>query len=223
MDKFALPTLKALVERLITNSPYPKTILLVRHGESQGNICSDMHSSTEYELTEKGINQAKEIGDALDPFVDQIKHIRTSTMVRSIQTCHHVLNVDIRHEWKGQIIYDYRLREFNLGVMEGTAVDLKNISAEDYTAIWHCVVKGHITPPGCEGGSNFNKRVKESLMEAVDGLNVYFGHSGVIYTLIMDILSRKMIGNCGAIGLGFDETANDFVLLGLYDGHHCHN
>ena len=219
MDKLAVPSLKALVELLLSNQTYSRCILLVRHGESQGNTSWDMHGSTEYELTARGVSQAKEIGDALDPFVDHIKKVKTSTMIRSIQTCHHVMNIDIRHEWKGEIIYDYRLREINLGAMEGTYVDLANIAQADYSAVWHCVMANHIKPPGSEGGLGFNRRVKESLREAVDGLNVYFAHSGVIYTMAMDTTGRHFVGNCGAIGLGYDNKKDLFELIGVYNGH----
>ena len=219
MEKYTLPTLEDLIKRLLTASEFSKKIVLIRHGQSQGNVSSVLHGSAEYELTERGIAQAKEIGDGLDPFVDQIRQVRTSTMIRSIQTCHHILNVDLRHEWKGKIIYDYRLRELPLGVMEGTWINREEISREDYIAMWHSLYAGHVVPLGSEGGKKFNERVMESLREAVDGLNVYFAHSGVIYTIIMQKLEKTFLGNCGAIALGFNEKNDEFELIGLYEGH----
>ena len=139
-------------------------------------------------------------------------------MIRSIQTCHNAIDLQTNPNLLNKLKYDHRIREFQLGNLEGAFCDTDSIPYEKQVSFWDVVLKGFIVPLGSEGGNGLKKRVAESLADADEGLNLYFAHSGVIYTQTYDFLDRVFIGNCGAAGFVFDDYGVERDLVGLFFG-----
>ncbi len=89
-------------------------IFVVRHGESYNNTQGKMLSTTDLDLTEKGIRQAdalsKNISKLIEP--NQFHYIFSSPLIRAVQTAAIVGNTQ-------KITTTRLLGEMNLGVLEG--------------------------------------------------------------------------------------------------------
>ena len=88
-------------------------IILVRHGESEGNIKHLPQITSDTSLTEEGIKQAKEVAKKLQEF--NISKILCSDMLRAKQTCKEYLNLKSDIE----SIEDSRLREIYRVIIGG--------------------------------------------------------------------------------------------------------
>jgi len=61
--------------------------MIVRHGESVGNVKKILYGRSDYELTELGIQQAKDLNLFLNGRHKEFSSINTSTLKRAVQTC----------------------------------------------------------------------------------------------------------------------------------------
>lgn len=105
------------------------TYYLMRHGWSESNeqhviACSPEGSLEGFGLTEKGRNQAKQAAEAFSKIVNQEPIIYSSDFLRALQTAEAVAGV-----CHSNVITDVRLRERNLGELDGA-------SADDYYKVW---------------------------------------------------------------------------------------
>ena len=208
--------MRGLIEKLLANNSGKKKVIVIRHGESNGNVKPTVHGSSDYELTDKGVEQAKEVYNTLEEYVDRVVHIRSSSMVRSIKTCHNAINVEKNKHLHDKLVYDHRIREFQLGTLEGAYCDTDEIPVEDYVTFWDVLLKGFVIPLGSEGGKEFKKRIITSLNDAKEGLNFYFAHSGVIYSLTNSYANRVFVRNCGAVGFVFDDFNEKREFVGMF-------
>ncbi|MBN1765208.1 MAG: histidine phosphatase family protein [Sedimentisphaerales bacterium] len=98
------------------NSNTSTTVIAVRHGETLWNRENRMQGQLDSPLTDKGIKQALAMAEALNG--DTISALYTSDLPRAIQTAR------IIAERLGLNIHtDKRLRERNLGILEGLTLD----------------------------------------------------------------------------------------------------
>ena len=74
--------------------PFPnsKKIILVRHGESWGNVNRTIYGDTDYGLTPNGEAQAKSLRPHLDSVMGEIDHIYSSDLIRAYNTATLSLN-----------------------------------------------------------------------------------------------------------------------------------
>jgi broad specificity phosphatase PhoE len=95
----------------------PNRILLIRHGESQGNIDINQYQTVpDYALilTPKGIEQSKQAGDRIKEIIgSESVHVYLSPYVRTRQTFQH-LKTSIETNVK-KVVEDPRIREQDWG------------------------------------------------------------------------------------------------------------
>ena len=90
-------------------------VLLVRHGETLWNTEQRIQGQSDSELTKQGIEQARQTGLRLQHL--GITHIISSDLGRTQQTA-----AIIAESCQCQFVTDARLREINMGVLEGRAL-----------------------------------------------------------------------------------------------------
>jgi probable phosphoglycerate mutase len=93
----------------------PTTLVVVRHGETAWNAVGRQQGQLDGTLSERGIEQARVIADALAP--ERFDALYASDLGRAIETAAIVaerLHLDV--------IPDPRLRERHLGVMQGLTI-----------------------------------------------------------------------------------------------------
>lgn len=154
-------------------------LLLVRHGESEGNAGGIIQGQLDMGLTPLGRQQARWTGEALSG--QPVQQIVSSPLERARLTAEMIgaaLNLTVR--------LDDRLMEYGFGELSGLdraeiAVRFPQVAlggfAGSTTGMW--------TPiPGEEGRTEFFGRVRESINElaneAGDGLTVVVTHGGFL-------------------------------------------
>ena len=88
-------------------------ILIIRHGESEADILDVHEGRADFELTERGHNQA----ESMSEYVNQNYHIDKiycSTLKRAVQTAEH-----LKIKTNAILIFDEHLMEFNNGLIAG--------------------------------------------------------------------------------------------------------
>jgi probable phosphoglycerate mutase len=93
-------------------------LLLVRHGESRGNVNRQWQGWLDEPLTDQGREQAHCLAERVQRWsVEQsgpIAAVYSSTLARAFQTA------DIRAQrWGAPLVFDKRLRERDVGVLQG--------------------------------------------------------------------------------------------------------
>ena len=212
-------TLTNLIQTLLAHPSHKKKTLLIRHGQSEGNLKPNMHGVADHPLNETGHLQTKNLQKHLLPFLPKIAKIKTSTMIRCIQSCHNAFDAKNDKETLSRIDYDHKLREFGIGGLENAYMDRKGMPLEAKVTFFDCLIKGHVVPLGGEGGKALMKRAVESMEEAEEGLNVFFAHSWLIYALTNEQMGKLFVGNCGAFGFVYDEFSREYEIVGVYMGN----
>lgn len=99
----------------------PSIIILVRHGESEGNADHTLYRTTAdnlVELTEHGSEDARRTGKRIKEIIGNIKiHMIVSPFQRTLQTAR-----NIRRSFESQIYHTYvdsRIREQEFGNLQG--------------------------------------------------------------------------------------------------------
>ena len=87
-------------------------LIIVRHGETEWNIAGIRQGHLDSKLTEKGVAQAKALGQRLGR--ERFSTLYSSDLGRAIQTAREIADVT-GHE----IVTDSRLRERHLGIFQG--------------------------------------------------------------------------------------------------------
>ena len=104
-------------------------LVLIRHGESEWNKLNLFTGWTDVELSEKGVEEAKNGGKLLHEEGYSFDITFTSTLKRAIHTCWHVLDgVDQAYI---PVVKDYHLNERHYGALQGLN---KAQTAEKYGA-----------------------------------------------------------------------------------------
>lgn len=88
-------------------------ILIIRHGESEADILDVHEGRADFELTDRGHNQA----ESMSEYVSQNYHIDKiycSTLKRAVQTAKH-----LKLKTNAILIFDEHLMEFNNGLVAG--------------------------------------------------------------------------------------------------------
>ena len=127
-----------------------RTLVLVRHGQSEWNLKNLFTGWTDVPLTEKGIEEAREGGRALKEQGLQFDIAFTSGLVRAQETCRLVL------EEIGQpnleTIRDEAINERHYGDLQGlNKDDAREKWGEEQVHIWR---RSYTTPPPGEEGES---------------------------------------------------------------------
>ena len=147
-------------------------ILLVRHGESEGNVLGIFTGHSGYPLTEMGHKQA-ELTAAYIGKLYQVDAVYSSDLPRAFQTAEH-----IAHVFELPVVTDCRLREIRAGKWEKKSFDmLGDLFPEDY-AVW----VNDTTNARCTGGES----VREVAERTVQGImDIAASHSGQCVVITM--------------------------------------
>lgn len=141
------------------------TILLVRHGQSEGNVLGIFTGHSGYSLTEMGHKQAAITADYIEKNY-KVDAVYSSDLPRAFQTAEHIAGcLDL------PIITDCRFREISAGKWERKAFAvLGDLFPEDY-GVW----VNDTTNARCTGGES----VQEVADRAVQGImDVAAAHPG---------------------------------------------
>ena len=142
-------------------------LLLIRHGESEGNAARRLQGQGEYPLSELGRAQARHLTDRLNKAYDDIAVIYTSSLSRAVETAEILAEV-----LDAPVVSDDRLREYDVGQLTGlTMEDIRERFPQIYVA-WMEDVEEWIPMPGGEGNGGFRQRVREVFGE------IAFRHDG---------------------------------------------
>lgn len=135
-------------------------IFIFRHGQTLDNIEHDFSGVRDVDLTQSGIEEAKQIAEKLKN--EKVTKAYQSNQIRSQHTLSLVL--DGYHQ-NIEIITDSRIRERDYGNLTGKSKDeLEKNDPKDY-ALWHRSYD--VPPPGGESIQMVEVRVLDFLHEVI--------------------------------------------------------
>lgn len=157
-----------------------KSVLIVRHGESEWNKKGLLAGWSDTPLTDFGREQAR----ALRPFLQDksFDSVWSSPLSRAQETA--------RLAWEKPFQTDERIKEFHFGENEGVA--LKTL-APDYVALLQDFE--NFQPKGGELGRDFFLRIDQFFLELPQGSHLVFAHGGIIRRLFHHVGIRKFPSN----------------------------
>ena len=124
-------------------------LVLLRHGESQWNLENRFTGFTDVEITENGVNEAKEAGHKIASADIKFDTVFTSTLKRAYQTAELALNEAGQSALLETMIKHEDLRERDYGDLTGQNKDEARAEfGEDQVHIWRRSYD--VPPPGGE-------------------------------------------------------------------------
>jgi probable phosphoglycerate mutase len=187
------------------------TIILVRHGESYGNIQGIITGSMDLDLTDLGRDQARRVGQRLAS--EPVAALYASTRIRASNTA---AAIGVHHNLPTILIEGFD--EYRYGEAEGlTWAELAERFPEAVKN-W-----GYGTVPGEEGRDVFRTRVSTAIDELAqrhtDDLAVVACHGGTILHILAHVMKlspnstpRTRIGNCSITTISH-STAHSEILI----------
>lgn len=164
-------------------------LILIRHGESEGNKNHKIYGWTDYPLTDKGLLQVNEITTFMR---NQNYHkLYTSPLLRARYIAEQLFNNETNNVLS--LIEDSRIKEMNCGIFEGLTEEevLANFKQE-YTQFLS-EYETYSIPEG-ESYPEFKARVLEFLEDALpkeDEIFVYVTHGGVIREIMTYLMKLE--------------------------------
>ena len=127
-----------------------RTLVLVRHGQSEWNLKNLFTGWTDVPLTEKGIEEAREGGRALKEHGLEFDIAFTSGLVRAQRTCELILEEIGQPDL--ETIRDEAINERHYGDLQGlNKDDAREKWGEEQVHIWR---RSYSTPPPGEDGES---------------------------------------------------------------------
>lgn len=158
-------------EKSIARKEMNTTIIAVRHGETEWNKIGKQQGHLNSNLTELGIRQAQAIAEGLQKF--SIDRFYCSDLGRAIQTAK-IISPKIGKEF----IPDARLREQNLGILQGlTRTDFESRFPEEYSKF-----EKHDPEYRIPGGESIHDKYSRCINCIEDLLKTHYGKSMLIIT-----------------------------------------
>ncbi|MFW9925078.1 MAG: histidine phosphatase family protein [Candidatus Thorarchaeota archaeon] len=158
-------------------------IILVRHGESEGNKKRIVQGHKDFPLSEEGRAQAKTLAKYIVKNNYQFSKIYSSDLIRARETAE-IIAKSLHHK---EIISDSRLREFNLGIFQGKAND--DMTSEDNGFLQKCWKDHSLRVPEGENVLEMKARIKDVFDEIVETNSenshiLIVGHGGSLYHIL---------------------------------------
>ncbi|KAA0543121.1 histidine phosphatase family protein [Bacillus sp. BGMRC 2118] len=156
------------------------TLYITRHGETVWNTQKRMQGWLDSDLTEKGIQNAKSLGDRLKDISFEAAYISPSGRTRATSNL-------ILGDRNIPLIFDENLREMNLGSWEGETLQfIKESYPVEYDRFWNAP---HLyTPIGGEYFTDIRERATQVLNKIktkhTDGNILIVTHSVMIKSLL---------------------------------------
>jgi broad specificity phosphatase PhoE len=199
------------------------TVLVVRHGQTYGNIEGRFCGHSETELTPLGIAQARAVGRRLsDTAADGAF---TSDLSRAADTARHAL------EGRNGLepVLDPRLREMHYGEWE--ARPGKEIG-EQHPDLLREFFQCKVPAPGGETLEQLRARTAAAVRDAVEahkgGTVLVFSHGNAIMAMIAEFLRLPIeltwsfsVDNTSITRMSFSKSGR-FTLLSFNDATHTH-
>lgn len=142
-----------------------KQLVLIRHGESEWNRLNLFTGWTDVELSEKGIEEAKNGGKLLKDEGFDFDICYTSYLKRAIQTLNLVLQ-EMDREWL-PVVKSWKLNERHYGALQGlNKADTAAKYGEDQVLVWR---RSFATPPPeLDETDERNPRLQEQYRDVED-------------------------------------------------------
>ncbi|MBN2394871.1 MAG: histidine phosphatase family protein [Candidatus Atribacteria bacterium] len=162
-------------------------IILVRHGECQGNREDLFRGRSDFPLNKEGFNQARELAKELKSF--QPIKIFTSPLIRARQTAE-----AISQECNIQVEERYGMNNIELGSWEGKS---KLYIAEKYPEQWQVWLKEpeKLSFPGMESLDKVQARSRKDLDDIIKEFSgktvIIVSHRAVLKPLIASCIGIK--------------------------------
>jgi len=118
-------------------------LVLIRHGESTWNLENRFTGWTDVDLTETGIEQAKQAGRLLKGEGYDFDVAYTSVLKRATRTLWHTLD-ELDRTWL-PVVHSWRLNERHYGALQGlNKADMAKQYGEEQVLVWR---RSYDTPP----------------------------------------------------------------------------
>lgn len=224
--KYRIRELPAFLEGFVrheTSDPEHRKVLIVRHGQSVGNLKELYYGSTDFELTEKGRAQAAQIRDNLAGLLGHIDVAIASGLKRSQETAKIILGLETptaqfadgfcENRGRTRFRVDRRFNEFDLGGLE--CLDMSALSFAEREFMDRLYLEGRVSKPGLETPAAVLARVTQgfSLLKPREN-NILVGHYGTIHLLLnqMDFFGVGIgTGDCVHLELCPDGTPYQLI------------
>ncbi|MBN1329413.1 MAG: histidine phosphatase family protein [Candidatus Heimdallarchaeota archaeon] len=175
-------------------------IMLIRHGQSEGNKIGVLQGHSDYQLSEQGRIEARALGLKLFRNKESFVAIYSSDLSRAAETAE-IIALETNFE---NVHFDNRLREFNLGIFEGKYSQFMTEEENDLlSSCWKDTTK---RVPNGETVIEMIKRINEVFNEIIERHNqnetvIIVAHGGTLYHIIQTILGfdlkgREWFDNC---------------------------
>lgn len=200
-------------------------VYLVRHGETEWNKLGRFQGSTDLELSEEGIKQARCLQDR---FKGDFDHIFCSPLKRAFHTAN-IICEDIE---KKPIIVD-QITEINFGAWEGLTIEeIKSKYPEDLHAWRTDEINGPLTG-GELSTRNASIRAKNTIYDIVNKHQgskiVIVAHGGIIKAGLIGLFNWRMnmyqnlnLNNTAVTHLLFKDK-RDPIIMSFNDTSHLSN
>ena len=137
-------------------------LLLIRHGESEGNAERRLQGRGEYPLSDRGREQARRLAERLGDEYGGVAAIYTSSLSRAAETAQILAEVI-----DAPVIGDDRLREYDVGKLTGLTMEEIRERFPQVYAAWEKDVEEWVPFPGSEGNEGFDRRVRQVFAEII--------------------------------------------------------
>ena len=127
-------------------------IIIVRHGQTEWNIRGIRQGHLDSQLTERGVAQAKALGERLGR--EKFAALYSSDLGRAVETAREIASVT-RHE----ILTDARLRERHLGIFQGLNADEITAKYSQERRLMRTMGPGYVIP----GGESMVQQVERNI------------------------------------------------------------
>jgi len=197
------------------------SVVMVRHGEAEGNQHHRLIGWSEVGLTEAGHLQARLVAERL--VRAPVRRVVSSDLRRTVETA-----APLARALGIEPVLDPRFREIHNGEWTGLTPD--EVS-DGWPDIWQSYVEGHdVDRPGGERWSDVRARVVDGLGELLtsDGVTVVFSHGGPLVIAAAWASGIVVNGNVFKGPLASAENASLCTivagprLLGYNDVGHLH-
>ena len=199
-------------------------LVLLRHGESEWNKLNLFTGWTDVDLSEKGVEEAKQAGKLLKAEGYDFDICYTSYLKRAIHTLNHALD-EMDRVWL-PVVKSWKLNERHYGALQGlNKSETAEKYGEDQVKIWRRSFD--VTPPPLEVTDERSatkqamyRDVDQSLLPACESLEITIARAVPYYEEVIkkDIAAGKRViiaahGNSlRALVMYFDKLTKDEVI-----------
>ena len=189
------------------------TVILVRHGQSVGNLLGMCCGQKDYPLTEQGLKQARMTGEYLKAHY-RIDHIYASSLTRTMQTA-----APTGESFGLEVIPADAFKEMCGGILEGISKQeiAENPMYFELHRAWNQCLD--VAPEGGETKQQLKDRVLpfyRSLLEKHKGECIaIFSHWGPIYQIYKDWVEERPDLNLPSVDN--NPITNSSITVGVFD------